>query len=368
MTDRIPSLVVPSVELANLSPARVARELGELTARKGALRIAGRGKRAPSRLLERYRPHFAFELFDTRFFLSRALQNPDIRFFVAYLAQPRRRGRGRDVFARIFYKDLSLVWRSASHFSRDDGALWVGKGDVRAYVEDGREMVTSIESTTDLPFEIQSALEDALRRTKRVANDELALDLVLREAPPDRIEPYADFAAPRERAAANPRNLVNGGRPVARFRRPGDPSSLVFTKGFEPDFARGVLESLVTKSSLYGGPLGRYRILSRNRRIQYTFVAAPKQVWILPPQALTTELSSYGVRTIDVAVDDDLCVPGFEYHFLDDSQSPPALYSQIPAGYAGEPCAHDEMKADASPWLDALPVVREFRRAVLGRR
>ncbi|RMH51122.1 MAG: hypothetical protein D6685_17550, partial [Bacteroidetes bacterium] len=89
--------------------------------------------------------------------------------------------------------------------------------------------------------------------------------------------------------------------------------------------------------------------------------------WIVPPQATTTELSSYGVRTVDVHADDDLFIPGYEYHYLDDAQEPPTLFTQIPEGYAGAPCEHDEMKADASPWLDALPVIREFRRAVIGR-
>ena len=95
---------------------------------------------------------------------------------------------------------------------------------------------------------------------------------------------------------------MHGGRAVARFTRPHDPSSLRFAPGFEPDFARGVLEVAHSKSTLYGGKLRRVRILSRNRRIQYLFMAAPRQVWIVPPQATTTRLSSYGVRTVDVKV------------------------------------------------------------------
>src|SRR5690606_27101180 len=107
--------------------------------------------------------------------------------------------------------------------------------------------------------------------------------------------------------------------------------------------------------------------LSHNRRIQYLFMAAPRHVWIIPPQATTTELSSYGVRTVDVVADDDLFVPGFEYHFLDDTRDPPVLYSQIPAGWAGAGSPVDEARADASAWCDALPVVQAFRRQVLGR-
>ena len=114
--------------------------------------------------------------------------------------------------------------------------------------------------------------------------------------------------------------------------------------------------------------LRRFRILSRNRRIQYLFIAGPHQVWIIPPQATTTELSSFGVRTIDVVADPDLFVSGWEYHYLDTDLDPPELYSQIPAGHAGRPCPDDENKADASPWLDRLPIIRRFRREVLGER
>jgi hypothetical protein len=75
---------------------------------------------------------------------------------------------------------------------------------------------------------------------------------------------------------------------------------------------------------------------------------------------------SYGVRTVDVVTDEDLCIPGYEYHFLDDDEDPPVMFSQIPEGYAGETSEVDRYRADASPWLDELPVIREFRRKVLG--
>ena len=100
--------------------------------------------------------------------------------------------------------------------------------------------------------------------------------------------------------------------------------------------------------------------------MQYLFFASPLHVWLANPQATTTELSSYGVRTIDVAVDDDLCVPGMEYHYLE-SEDPPVFVSQIPEGFAGEPSPIDPWRADASAWLDRLPVVRAFRRQVLAR-
>jgi hypothetical protein len=249
-----------------------------------------------------------------------------------------------------------------------DGSLWIGKGDVRRTIENGYETIESIESTTDLPFEIQNALEDRLKALRRVPPDGRVLELVLRRSSASRIEPYADFTEPRRRAAADPRNLINGGRPVARFRKAGDPTSLVFTPGFEPDLKDGILEATHSRSRLYGGRLKRFRILSSNRKIQYVFIAGPHQVWILPPQATTTELSTYAVRTIDVVAADDLFLSGWEYHYLDVDLDPPAIYSQIPKGFAGRVCPDDDQKADASPWLDRTPIIREFRRRVLGQR
>ena len=74
------------------------------------------------------------------------------------------------------------------------------------------------------------------------------------------------------------------------------------------------------------------RTISAGFTLVITNVATDSDV---PPQALTTELSSFGVRTIDVEAADDLCVPAMEYHYLDDWEDPPVLYSQIPAGFAG---------------------------------
>ena len=87
-------------------------------------------------------------------------------------------------------------------------------------------------------------------------------------------------------------------------------------------------------------------------------VLVPRQVWIIPAQALTTELSSYGVRTIDVVADEDLFVPGYEYHYREGGE----LYSQIPPGFAGPASEVDPTRADASPWLERLPVIQAFRR------
>jgi hypothetical protein len=354
--------IVPSVARAPLGPAQVDREFRRLLAGGVRLHVAGRLRHHPRRLLSLgYTPKHRIDLFDTRYYLTRPRQNYYLRFFVAYVVQ------GRDAWARIFYKDAALVWRSGSHVGRLAGAFWIGKGDTYTVQDATSETTYSREETTDLPFEIQGAVEELNRGAGRIRVDDTVIERVLRRVPEGRIEPYRDFTAPRRRAQAEPRNLVNRGRPVAWFARPGDPASLRFASGYEPDFGRGILEEGAFSSRLYGGALRRFRILSRNRRIQYLFFAGPRQAWIIPPQATTTELSSYGVRTIDVVADEALFVPGYEYHFLDDSQDPPVLYSQIPEGFVGAASEVDDARADASPWLDRLPVIQEFRRKVLAR-
>jgi hypothetical protein len=365
----IATAVVPSVAPSPLAPRDVRLRFRALVASGAPIRAAGLAAADPSQLVRgRYLPTALVELFDTSFYLSDYFQTPDLRFFVAYVVQPRPRTGRPEIHPRIFYKDGSLVWRSASHFVSTPDEFWVGKGDVRT-VRIGRdEWVKSVESTTDLPLEMQTALEAVSRRTVRVRDEKRALHLVLRRAPSHRMQAYADFTGPRRRAAANPRNRIHGGRKVAYLRDEGDPSSLVIVPGYEPDFRNGILERAESTSVLYCGRLERYRILSANRRIQYLFFSGPRQVWIIPPQATTTELSSYGVRTVDVVVDEEICCPGFEYHFYDRSEDPPVLCSQIPAGFAGPAAPTDPDRADAAPWLDHLPVIRAFRRAVLGRR
>jgi hypothetical protein len=354
--------IVAAARPARASPGQVAREFRGLVESGVAICAAGRARRHPGRLLSLgYTPKHRFELFDATFYLTHLRYDEDIGFFVAYV---RLRDEPRVLHPRIFYKDVSLVWRSASHCVRTGGETWIGKGDLKTVYEGGEEVTYGAEETTNLPIEAQTALDRTSRLGPGARRDDRAVPLVLRNAPASRIAPYADFTRPRGRAMADPRNRVNGGRPIARFARPGDPSSLRFAKGFEPDFGRGVLEVDRLRSRMYGGRIRKYRILSRNRRIQYQFIAGPKQVWIVPPQALTTELSSYGVRTVDVEAPEDLCVPGYEYHYLDDG----ALHTQIPGGFAGAQSEIDPSRADASPWLDRLPVVREFRRRLLGGR
>ena len=281
--------IVASVEPAELRPAQVAREFRRLIAEGAKLRCAGAARRQPLRLLSRgYTPKYKIELFDTRFYLTDVRQDSNIRYFVAYVV-PGRPRRGRlEIHPRIFYKDVSLQWRAASHFIRSDGENWIGKGDVRRVVKGGYEVTSSMEETTDLPLEMQSALEALIRRVASVRTDHAGVALVLRRAPKDRIEAYRDFTEPRRRAQAERRNLIHGGRSIARFTRKNDPTSLRFVAGYEPDFESGILEIASSQSRLYGGAVERFRILSRNRKIQYLFLASPRHAWIIPPQATTT--------------------------------------------------------------------------------
>jgi hypothetical protein len=358
--------VEPSARPASTTPRQVAREFRRLIDSGAEIRCAGDARDDPESLLScGYTPKYKIDLFDTTYYLTNVRQNPDIRFFVAYVVQKNPRTARIEIFPRIFYKDISLIWRSASHFVRSEGENWIGKGEMRTTFVDGVEIEQSVEETTDLPLELQTAFEELSRKARRVPFDESAIALVLRRGHDDRIEPYRDFLEPRVRARSDPRNLINRGRSIARFTRKNDPTSLRFAKGFEPDFAEGVIEASNSKSKLYGGWLKRFRMLSKNRKIQYLFFAGPRNVWIIPPQTTAANLTSYGVRAIDVIADEDLCIPGYEYHFLDDSEDPPVWVSQIPEGFVGAASEVDPSRADASRWLDQLPVIREFRRKIL---
>ena len=368
MVEPIPTSIVPSVRSARANGSRVEREFRRRLAKGASIVPAGAARKRPLRLLSLgYTPKYQLRLFDTTFYLTRVRQNEDIRFFVGYVVRDRPGAPGRAIYPRIFYKDVSLVWRAASHYSRSDSEdwIWIGKGELRTFRDNGIEIEATDESTTDLPLEIQSALEELSHGAKRIRYDEAAVGLVLRRAPEDRIEAYRDFTEPLRRARSDPRNRVNGGRSVARFTRKNDPSSLRFVAGYEPDFARGVVESSTSTSRMYGGRLRRFRILSTNREIQYLFIAGPRHAWIIPAQATTTELSSYGVRTVSVVADEDLFVPGFEYHSAYGSSDIASVLHQIPKGFAGAANAIDPSRSDASAWLDRLPIIQEFRRKVL---
>lgn len=351
------------------SAVEVEREFLSLVEDHVRIRPAGTARKDPRSLLRAYLPRHAIRLFDTTYYLTDLREDRSwegtLRFFVAWV-HPHFEARA--IYPRLFSKDFSLVWRSPSHFIRSESENWMGKGDVRWVVEHGEEVLATFEETTNLPLEIQAALDTLSRRGGRPQPDRRAVGRILRQAPDHRLEPYEDFAAPRRRARSDPRNLVHGGRPVAWFARESDPASLRFARGFEPDFRRGVLEQSRSASRFYGGTIRKFRILSRNRRIQYLFVAAPRHAWIIPPQALTTEITSYGVRSIDVHAAEELCVPGYEYHFVDETTQPPQLHSQIPEGFAGAPSDLDPARVDASAWTDRLPAIRRFRREVLARR
>ena len=345
----------------------MARRFRRLIEGGAPIVCAGAARERPEELLSLgYTPKSRVDLFDTSFYLTRPRQNPDLRYFVAYVVQRRLLPKGRrgrlEVYPRIFYKDISLIWRVGSHLVLNDDELWVGKGDTREMTLSDGTVVVSDEATTDLPFELQHALEQLNQQGRRVPFDEAVLPLVLRTTTADRIPAYADFTAPRRRAAEDPARRIHGGRPVVYFRRPGDPGSLTIAQGYEPDWSSGVVELTRLRSSFYGGPVRRFRVVSANRIIQYLFYLAPRHTWAIPPQTQETELSSYGVRTIEPLVDDDAFVPGYEYHFVDDSVSPPVLHSQIPEGFAGRLHPRDENRADASAWLERLPLIRDARR------
>ncbi len=370
----VPSLepvVTSDLSLSTADPREAHRRFAALRAAGAVLAPVGLAREDPECLLdEPTRPRAMLSLFGCVVFLSRPLFDPHLGFFVAYVGEPRGpRGVVRRLVPRVFYKDISLVWRAATHVIHDPEEDWIGKGAVRWHREGDELVAESAEETTDLPYEVQGALDAASRATKPARDDSAAL-LVLRNAPRGRMAPYADFTASRARDQALVR--VNRGRPIAGFRRRGDPASLEFAPGFAPDLVGGLLSTTESASNLYGGRVAKTRVLSQNRLIQYQFIATPTHVWINPPQTLTTSLTPYCTRTLDVLAPSELFVPGYEYHFRDDSTDPPTEHSQIPGGFrgpfAGAPSKEDPMRADAAAWIERLAPVREFRRRGLTAR
>ncbi|MGB5256831.1 MAG: hypothetical protein WBN44_06220 [Woeseiaceae bacterium] len=356
----IPVETIRNVSPGTDTPRQTAKQFQRLLDSGHRLRVDGQAKSNPEQLLKiGYTPKHRIELFGTTFFLCNQRDAEGLKVMPAYvLPAASERGRKSSIHARVFYKDSSLVWRSASHYINTADAHWIGKGAVRWVNKRGERGWNTAEETTNLPLEIQAALDEVSQRGPRKHNDGRILSLVLRNAPTSRIHPYQDFEGPRERAMRVRANQINGNRPIAWFADDNDPRTLQFESGFEPDF-NAVVDVSLSRSSMYGGKIQKYRIASKNRRVQYLFVAGLDHVWIVSPQPFTTELSSYGLRTVDAIVDEDLLIPGFEFF---DNAGTGELDDQIPAGYAGDVCPVDPDRADASPWNERMPVIRSFRR------
>jgi hypothetical protein len=322
----------------------------------------GTAAKDPERLLEgRRAPRFRVSFLNATYYLSH-FAHDDLNFFIAFVCLAGK----HKISPRIFYKDSSLMWRVGSHVVRTDDENWIGKGEVKWIQRADGEYLETLEETTNLPLEIQGALDDATRRGFKPKRDAEAVELVLRGGSSNRIRPFSDFSRPREQAAAE--YSLNRGRPIVRLARKLDPSSLTFAKGFAPDFKKGHLGYSLSSSRLYGGRIEKHRVLSENRRVQFQFVASPTHVWMNPPQTLTTEIMGFGVRTTHVAAIDEAFVPGFEFHYEDATVDPPVLHTQIPDGFAGDPSEIDPARSDASPWNEKLPMIRRFRREVIGRK
>ncbi len=354
--------VLQSIEPDPRSPRAISSELRARIAAGATLRPAGEAAADPEALLRApYGVRARLELFGAEIYLSSYRFDDHLNFFVAFVGLRGARGRAAKAFyPRIFYKDSSLIWRVATHFVREGNEDWIGKGDVRWVPIDGEEYLCSAEETANLPYEMQNALDQISRTGPKAKRDDDAVPLVLRRGRGNRIRPFADFAGPRARAAE--KFAIHGHRPIGRFKRKNDPTSLVFARGFEPDFDGGPIDVVRSRSRLYGGDVAKHRFLSNNGQVQFQFIAAHTYAWMNPPQALTTELSTFGVRTLDANLPEEAFVPGIEYHYLDTTEDPPQLHTQIPQGFAGPNIELDPLRADASGWTHLLPAVAEFRR------
>ena len=359
LAEPLPRTVVANVAVMALSERQVRTRFLQLLESGYGLRFDGAPQADPRAILRSgYTPKYSIELFGTRFFACKLRDVDGIKVIPAYVIPAPGEPGSQKIFARAFYKDSSLVWRAASHYINQEGDRWIGKGAVKWVSKRGERGWFSAEETTNLPFELQAALDSVGRSHSRRGSDHKVLSLFLRNAPAGRVEPYQDFTGPRQRAMANAQDRINGGRPVAWFEDDHDPRSLRFAQGFAPDFAQ-VIDLSEAKSRMYGGRIQKIRIASGNGLIQYLFVVAPKHIWIVHAQSLTMQLSSFGLRTVDVIADEELFIPGYEFY---DHSGNGEADDQIPAGFAGAICPGDPDRADASPWNDLLPIVRAIRR------
>lgn len=363
---KIPVETIQNVIPEEKTSYQVGRDFRQLLATGYRLRADGQAKVEPGSLLRKgYSPKYEIALFGARFFLCNQRDAHGLKVIPGYVLQSSRWRNGpATLHARLFYKDSSLVWRTASHYVNTNDEHWIGKGAVRWVKKRGMRGWFSAEETTNLPLEMQAAMDTVSQRGPRKHNDNRILGLVVRNAPTDRVWPYHDFAAPRDRAMKVAANRINNNRQIAWFEDDYDPRSLRFASGFQPDF-KAVIDVSNSRSSMYGGKIQKYRIASKNHLVQYMFVVGKQHVWLINPQAFTTELSSFGLRTVDAIADEDIFIPGYEFF---DNEGSGEIDDQIPPGFAGEVCAVDPDRADASPWNEKLPVVRSFRRSILTAR
>jgi len=358
-------VIIKNVKPKNLSQEQVNAEFKNLIAQGFHLELKGQAKGRKQGYLPRTRtPKYIVDLFGVRYFLSDIRREAGFRFFVAYLVMPQKASHIKRIYPRIFYKDSSLIWRSASHLIKTGSEHWIGKGDLKPVIEDGKIAHYSAEETTNLPYEMDAALDTISRSSNEVIVDKLAQELVLRNAPESRVEPYSDFTTPRRNAMSNPNYAINENRKIAWFKDAAKPQSLCFTPGFDPDFKHGLIDTSLSRSKMYGGTINKYRIASKNRQVQYLFIVGQTQAWIIPPQPLDNLVTSYGVRAVDADVDEDLCIPGYEFHYLEYDDDPSSLYSQIPKGYVGPASEADPDRASASPWIEKLSVMKTFRQHI----
>lgn len=356
-------IIIKNVSPKNWPTKQVRFEFKRLLANGFRLETKGQAKnRAPDYLPRTRPPKHIIDLFGVRYFISDIRHEAGFRFFIAYVVMPQVGIHRKRIYPRIFYKDSSLIWRSASHLVKTGNEHWIGKGDLKPVVEDGQINFYSAEETTNLPYEMDAALDTISRSSADVTEDKMAQEMVLRNAPEDRVEPYADFTGPRRKAMLNPNYAINDNQKIAWFKNANKPNSLCITKGFEPDFKKGLIDTSKSSSRMYGGQITKYRIASKNRKVQYLFIFGKTQAWIIPPQPLDNLLISYGVRAVDVEMDDNLCIPGYEFHYLEFDDEPDSLYSQIPKGFVGPASEADPDRASASPWIEKLSVMKNFRK------
>ncbi len=284
-----------------------------------------------SKLLNNYGPRYEIEINDgNAYFLSEPRTNMDGHvFFVAWVYQD------GVIHVRYLYKsDSSIGWRVATH--RSDGHF-LGKG-------------ANGEITTDVPGEIEQALNGIVARSQLNDDNYQAYDMVLPflERKEDIPDSFADVIT-------NP--AVNDDNPIGHFKDDNDPSTFEFESGYEPNFNSGLIETYDDVNKLYG-PVKVYRFVSVNRKIQFKFIVDAKgRKFVGSIQSTEEKITSYGTRSEIVHADRKL------YAAVLRNMNGGSI--SIPARYIGPIAAGNY--SDISAWTNALPFFKEFEAKYLTR-
>jgi len=304
--------------------------------------------------LEGHAPLHRIRFGDDTYYISRPFIGPDNRIsFIAYCQHIDSRDNKPKLFVNEFYFSGShAVWRAASH--RAWG--WIGKG-----VD---------EHSQTLPLEIIPFLNRIVEKAGNIETREYDLFKILGIGgiiPAEsqifthvdvlngqRAAPELDLTGSRRIVVAEEVSLAPADSDeLHRYRFPDE--------GYKPDFTSKKILRYPSRNDVYGR-ITHYRILSRNKKLQYLFnVSEEGLVWIGSVQSVSKDLNRQGVRqdAPNIIVPPTLLQAPYDY--------PSEIVKNLPQGYLGDDHPGHPEYASAAKFTEKIDLVVEFRAEVLSR-